>query len=330
MWGPMRVQGYTRPEDGVTASTGAVTVCVVDTGINWNHPKLRSQVVPIYNLNFAYDVANTGTVAGIPVPDEDLNDYCVDANDQQYPCAYDDDGHGSHVSGIIAAQDKFNDGQDVVGIAPTAQLLAVKALGYHWVPNPNYGMPGEDPYVYDSFGYESDLANSIYACVANGAQVINMSWGSLDDSDIIHDAVSTAYMSGVILVAAAGNLYDPTLDYGPVAFPAHWPEVLSIAALDLNGQIAPFSSRGNKVDFIAPGVSILSTTLQGQTVVNLGMYEYYSGTSMAAPHVTGAIARLLAIEPWADSRDLVGTDIGLDRTYQGAGGLINVELSCRK
>lgn len=379
MWGPMRILGHLPEAPAAPRSdTGTGTkVCVSDTGINWNHPRLKNRLLPTVvngvtintSYDFAWDPWNDPDVwVNYPAykPSDDRNVFCdakgvpcslsnecaaknfnvnpdgtivTDADGfiifNNVPCGYDDDGHGSHVSGTIAAEE-IHDGQvnnDIVGIDPTAQLIAAKALGWHWIPNPDFWSvtnpaPDAQPFIYEYFGYPSDLAYSIWYCMEQGAQVINMSWGGGSD-DLIEAAISDAAAAGVILVAAAGNNYDPSTKSGPVIYPARHNAVISVSALGLDGEIAPFSSRGSKVDFMAPGVSILSTTLSS-AYYGAGNYDYYSGTSMASPHVTGVVSRMLSMAPYADRRDLVGTDIGLARFEQGEHGLINAELSCRQ
>jgi subtilisin family serine protease len=172
----------------------------------------------------------------------------------------DDNGHGSHVAGIIAA---LNNSVGVVGAGPNADLYAIKALDQ------------------SGSGYLSDIIEGIQWAVVNHMQVINMSLGSDSDVQSFHDAVSAAKAAGVVIVAAAGN------SGGSVIFPAAYPEVIAVSATDQNDHIASWSSRGPEVDLAAPGVNIFST-YKGTA------YATLSGTSMAAPHVTGCVALVLA------------------------------------
>jgi len=111
-------------------------------------------------------------------------------------------------------------------------------------------------------------------------QVINMSLGTTSDVQSFHDAIIAAHNAGIVIVAAAGNTG------GAVTYPAAYPEVIAVSATDQNDQIASWSSRGPEVDLAAPGVSIYST-YKGTD------YATLSGTSMAAPHVTGVVALVL-------------------------------------
>src|SRR3989338_10703061 len=171
----------------------------------------------------------------------------------------DDNGHGSHVAGIIGAS---NNSVGVVGVAPDVDLYAIKVLNAQ------------------GSGYLSDIIEGIDWAIARNMDVVNMSLGTSSDVQSFHDAVIRAKNAGVVVVAAAGN------SGGSVIFPAAYTEVIAVAATDVNNQIAYFSSRGPEVDLSAPGVSIYST-YKGTG------YATLSGTSMAAPHVTGSIALLL-------------------------------------
>lgn len=176
---------------------------------------------------------------------------------------FDCQGHGTHVSGIIAALE--ND-MGIIGVAPLAKIIGVKVLGESGTGN-----------------YES-IERGIFAAIDAGANVINMSLGSpVEPPDSFHAAIKQAYDKGIIIVAAAGN------DAGAVNFPARYDEVIAVAAVDKNGQLARFSSRGDKVAVSAPGVDIYSTYLNNQ-------YAVLNGTSQASPLVAGICALMLS---WA-------------------------------
>ncbi|HEX2922764.1 MAG TPA: S8 family peptidase [Chloroflexota bacterium] len=181
--------------------------------------------------------------------------------------SYDDDrGHGTHVAGTIAARDN---GQGVVGVAPGASLYAVKAIDKN----------GEI--------WASDVVQGLEWSVNNHMDVVNMSFGSPEDDPAIRKAITAAHNAGVVLVASAGN-------EGPAAntvhYPALYPEVIAVSAIDQENAIASFSSVGPQVALAAPGVEIYSTYLGGS-------YATRSGTSMAAPHVTGVVALRLQLHP---------------------------------
>lgn len=171
----------------------------------------------------------------------------------------DDNGHGSHVAGTVAA---LNNIVGVVGAAPAADLYAIKVLGAN------------------GSGYLSDVIEGIQWGVANGMRILNMSLGTASNIQSFEEAVKAAKMAGVTLVVAAGN------SGSAVDYPAAYQEVIAVSATDQNNVIASFSSRGPEVDLAAPGVSILST-YKG------AFYATMSGTSMAAPHVTGAAALVM-------------------------------------
>lgn len=179
----------------------------------------------------------------------------VDADDDPM----DTEGHGTHVAGIIAAA---QDGAGVVGIAPASRIYAVRALG-------------------PDGGTASDIALGIVEAADAGADVINLSLGASVSVPVIQRALQYAIAQGAQPVCAAGNDGRSTLSW-----PAAYAECFSVGAVTSTGAKASFSNTGAGLDISAPGVSILSTVLDGN-------FAYYSGTSMATPAVAASIALLL-------------------------------------
>lgn len=202
----------------------------------------------------------------------------------------DDHGHGTHVAGIIAARDN---GFGVIGVAPEVTLYAVKVLDAN------------------GSGSFSAVASGIVWATRNGMDVINMSLGGSGFSQAVADAVKAASDAGVLVVSAAGN--SGCCDR--VLYPAKLPESMAVAAVDANDQRASFSSTGPEVDVAAPGVAVLSTVPQGTCrLCDPSGYRSLSGTSMAAPHVTGTGALLISrgltnLEAWAQISG-TATDLG--------------------
>ena len=226
-WGIDRVDAELVWPDGNTADP--VKVGIIDTGIANKHPDLLVNVkggVNTINLKKSWN---------------------------------DDNGHGSHVAGIVAA---LNNTIGVVGVGPAADLYAIKVLNAA------------------GSGYLSDVIEGIQWAVVNGMQVVNMSLGTGSDIQSFHDAVIAAKNAGIVVVAAAGN------SGGSVMYPAAYSEAIAVSATDQNNVIASWSSRGPEMDLAAPGVSIYST-YKGTG------YATLSGTSMAAPHVAGSAALVL-------------------------------------
>ena len=185
--------------------------------------------------------------------------------------AYDDAGHGTHVAGTIAQS--TNNGYGVAGVAYEASLMPLKVLAA------------------SGGGTVADIAEAIRYAADNGADVINMSLGGSGESKLMEEAIDYAYQKGVFLVAAAGNSSQNSASY-----PARYPHVIGVAALDSVGVKAPYSNFGAGVDISAPGGSeagkILQETIDPET--NEAVFVGYQGTSMAAPHVAGVAALVKA------------------------------------
>ena len=174
----------------------------------------------------------------------------------------------THVAGTIAAS---NSGSGIVGVAPKAKILALKALSD------------------DGSGNMEDVIEAIRYATEYGVDVINMSLGG-PHSPELHEAVKEAVAKGIIICAAAGNDGDGNPRTEEVSYPGMYPEVIEVGAVDYKGRLAYFSNTNHEVDILAPGVQVLSTYLNGQ-------YAKLDGTSMATPHMTGAVALLKSNKP---------------------------------
>jgi len=221
------------------ANAGSVKVAVIDTGIDYDHPDLADNVK-----------------GGVSFVDYTSN-------------YMDDNGHGTHVAGIIAAVD--ND-EGVIGVAPKVLLYAVKVLDS------------------EGSGYVSDVIAGINWAVENGMQIISMSLGTNTDYDSLRQACDNAYNAGVLLVAAAGNDASRfTVRFGidTIDYPARYDSVIAVGAINQEDERPSWSSTGPELELAAPGVDIYSTYLDNT-------YATLSGTSMACPHVTGVAALIFA------------------------------------
>lgn len=207
-------------------------IAVIDTGIDAAHSDLSGEVEAGYNF-----VDNTSNTA-------------------------DDNGHGTHVAGIIAATTNNNNG--IASIGYKGLLMPVKVLD----------STGSGTYA--------NLASGIIYAADNGAKIINMSLGGSSASSTLQSAVNYAEQKGVIIVAAAGNNGNSAAVY-----PADYPGVIAVSATDTNDNLASFSSYGPDITVSAPGVNIVST-------YNTGGYATMSGTSMASPEVAGLLGLALS------------------------------------
>jgi thermitase len=190
----------------------------------------------------------------------------VDCTNSCFPVTpQDGNGHGTHVAGIAAAA--TNNSIGIAGLSYDTKLLSVKVLST------------------SGSGYYSWIANGITWAADNGARVINLSLGGSISSTTLREAVQYAVSKGVVVVAAAGNNGSTRKLY-----PAYYPETISVAATDQNDNKAYFSTYGSWVDVAAPGINILST-------VPGSSYANFSGTSMAAPFVSGLAALLIGYHP---------------------------------
>ncbi|CAG0992104.1 partial serine protease, partial [Anaerolineae bacterium] len=239
----------TIPSDpGLGAQYGLVNIRAPQ---GWDY-STGSSSVTIAILDTGVDLGHAD-LAGKIVPGYDF------VNDDSVP--QDDNGHGTYAAGIAAAIG--NNGVGVAGVSWGARIMPVKVL------NAGGG------------GFFADTADGIVWATDYGAQIINLSLGGVSPSTVLQDAVDYAYGKGVLLVAAAGN------DNGTIRYPARYPNVVAVGAVDGLNNRAWNSNYGAELDLVAPGVNIYSTTIGG--------YGYDSGTSMAAPYVSGLAAILYGI-----------------------------------
>ncbi len=242
-----------------------VTIAITDSGILDTHEDL------IDNL-----WENSDEVAGNNL-DDDQNGFVDDLFGVNFiesgNSATDDYGHGTHVAGIAGAVG--NNSLGVTGVAWNVNLMSVKFLNA------------------SGRGTLEDAIRAIDYSIANGAQIINASWGSSEFSPSLQAAMQRAYVAGVFIVAAAGNenINIDDIPFYPAA--SSLPNVISVASISENGEKSPFSNYGiANVDVAAPGDDILSTWHE-----NRSAYSLQSGTSMAAPFVSGILALNIALRP---------------------------------
>ncbi len=243
-----------------------IKIAVIDTGIDTTHPAL--------------------TVSG------GMSVF----SDNSYQ---DDNGHGTHVAGIIASKNN----PYVVGVAPDVQLYAVKVLN-----------------AYGS-GWVSNIIAGIDWAITNKMDIINLSLGINIDVKSLHNIVDKANDNGILIVTAAGNNGNATKNQSTVIYPAKYESAIAVSAINELNNISWFSSTGTKVEISAPGENILSTMIKNSQIQSdlnnyNGFYAHLSGTSMATPFVTGTLAILKQEHPnytnteLRDLLDILAKDIG--------------------
>lgn len=249
------------PAWDITTGDPNVIIAIIDTGVAY-----EDYHKPPANFSQAPDLANTFFVPGYDF-----------INNDSHP--NDDEGHGTHVCGTIAQS--TNNSIGVAGIAFNCSIMPVKALSKR------------------GSGAYDIIADGIYFAVNNGAKIINMSLGGTADANTLRDAVAYAYNHGVTCVASAGNEYQQG---NPVEYPAGYDQYcIAVGATTINRTRAYYSNTGSYVDLVAPGGDLSSSKTYNDGILqqtfdkNPNNFDYYlySGTSMAAPHVT-AVAGLLA------------------------------------
>ncbi|MDF2873233.1 MAG: Intracellular serine protease [Anaerocolumna sp.] len=259
-----------------------VVVAIIDTGCQTDHPDLAGRIIG--GRNFTCDYA---------------------MNPDKYE---DNNGHGTHVAGTIAA---IENDAGVVGVAPLVKLLIVKVLDKN-----------------GSGSYQSIIEGINYAVSWRGengekVRVISMSLGGPNDVTKLHTAVQEAVAANILVVCAAGNEGDNNSNTNELSYPAAYDESIAVGAVDFNNKIAKFSNSNDNVDLVAPGVGILSTYIGGK-------YATLNGTSMATPHVSGALALIINESEGNFERTLTETELyaqlikktvslGIDKRSQGNG-----------
>jgi subtilisin family serine protease len=297
LWGIKKI----RCEQSWDVSQGeGIVVAVIDTGVDYNHPDLWDNIyvnpavvddrngdgkigLNDLDVNGDHFIEPGEIIARINLPYIGAVGWDFVGHDADMPrpsnSPMDGHGHGTHVSGTIAAVGNNNIG--VIGVAPKAKIMPIKGLD-------DYGN-----------GYDWTLAECITYAADNGAKIINNSWGGRGRSGILTDAFHYAYSKGCLAIAAAGNSNADAFDFTP----ANIDTVLAVAAIDPYDNKASFSNYGLNVPVSAPGVDVLSLRATGTDMYGDGthivrdIYYRSNGTSMACPHVAGLAALIASRYP---------------------------------
>ena len=259
-----------------------VVIAIIDTGCQIDHPDLKNRIIGGKNFT---------------------KDYKGDKDNYN-----DNNGHGTHVAGTVAATE--ND-TGVLGVAPLAKLLILKVLSQDG--------SGKYKNIIEAIKYATDWKGPNNERV----RVISMSLGGTLDVKKLHTAVKNAVDSGIMVICAAGNEGDNNSDTDELSYPAAYNESIAVGAVDYDKKIATYSNSNDNVDLVAPGNEILSTYLNGK-------YARLSGTSMATPHISGAAALIINEMEAAYGRTLTEAElyaqlikktipIGYDKKSEGNG-----------
>lgn len=232
---PWGVRHIRAPQAWPKSKGDRIRIGVVDTGVDHNHPDLR------HCLSWGVNIL------------------------QRHMLPIDDNGHGTHIAGTIAA---FTKHHGIIGVAPQAIIHPVKAFDHQ------------------GGAFVSDIISGIEWCIKNEVDIINMSFGMRAYSRALEAAVLSAHQAGIIIVASSGN----EGKQAEIDYPAKLRQVIAVGATTRRGSVAPFSNVGKQIDIYAPGENIFSTWVRGK-------YSELSGTSMATSHVSGVVALMLAKNP---------------------------------
>ncbi len=270
----------------ISRGTSEVIVAVIDSGVAIDHPDLAQNIW-----------TNDRELNGTPGVDDDGNGYVDDVRGYDFANnranGVDDNGHGTHCAGIIAA---LQNGVGTVGVAPNVKIMPLKFL--------------------DGNGSGSSAAaiKAIDYAVANGAHIISNSWGGGGRSDFLDQAIQRAIQQGILVTAAAGN--EKTNNDSRASYPAGYANVISVASSNEQDGLSDFSNFGTRtVKIAASGSNIFSTYLSGG-------YKVLSGTSMATPQVSGALALALSVNRG------IARDVLVERLCSSSDSILRSSVSC--
>lgn len=290
----------------LTTGSPDVIVAVVDTGVFIDHPEFLGQLVEGYD--FIDDITNAADGDGIDDDPDDPGDSAI--------LSY-SSWHGTHVAATVAA--KSDDASGVAGIAWQAKIMPLRVLGT---------LGGTDYDIRQAIRFAAGLENDSKTVPAQKVDIINLSLGGSGFSTLAQAAYNEVRSAGVIVVAAAGNENTSLFSY-----PASYDGVVSVSATDIANNRAPYSNYGSRIDVAAPGGNqavdlnddgngdgVLSALVDDSSGIRQPSYNFYQGTSMAAPHVAGVFALMRSVYPALSPDDVdsllasgsITTDLGAD------------------
>jgi serine protease len=300
----------------ITTGSSSIVVAVIDTGIRFDHADLAGRTVTGYNFISDAWMAGNGS-AGSPgrsADASDLGDWVAVNDCDTGSKASDSSWHGTHVAGTIGA--KTNNSVGVAGINWTSKILPVRVLGK---------CGGYDSDIIDGMRWAAGLSVSGVPANANPAKVLNLSLGGDGSCDSTWQrAITDVTNKGATVVVAAGNSTADAAGFTP----ANCTGVISVAATNRSGGRASYSNYGTIVKIAAPGGAqsvandpngVLSTLNTGTTTPVADSYQYYQGTSMAAPHVAGIASLMLSANPSLTPALVLSNIQSTARAFPGSG-----------
>lgn len=261
-----------------------VTIAVVDTGVDTDHPLIAPHLVKGMNIIYPGEAAEDITLEDIRLPEEqgksDEEIEAMYAEDHSMLADYDARlgavGHGTGVTGVLLQMlGLIKDGKPVAPTETSAKIMPIKVMGF------NNGVK--------EGGSDFDMSEAIRMAVNRGADIISLSLGDWAYSKNARDAIQLAEQSGVLVVAAAGNHQGGVNE--PIFYPAAFPSVLAVGGVTPEGQYDTFSNHGAGMDLVAPDVDIWTTNVGGQA------FHTMDGNSFATPQVTAVAAMVMQQNP---------------------------------
>ena len=258
----------------LTKGSKDIVIALIDTGIDFKHPELATNIW-----------INEAEKNGLPGIDDDKNGFIDDISGYDFTGKtdshpQDENGHGTHCAGIIGASHSSG---IIAGVMDKVSIMPLRTLDKRGA--------GKTSQAIQAFSY----------AIKNGANIISNSWGSKGENELLKELIAEAYKKNIVVIAAAGNSRYNDNDLNPT-YPANYEHVISVSAVNARGRHSAYSTFGETTVHIgAPGTNILSSYILRKKEI----YRVMSGTSMAAPFISGAVGLFMSLHGTQVSPDLI-------------------------